>query len=395
MADTLDIKGFYRMLGVPPTAQPDEIRKAYRKLAVELHPDRNPGRDTTASFQKLSEAYNVLKDARKRAEYDAAGAAQTRQSTRGSTGTAEATATSTPRAPERAGPKIINGVHLCARCGRLSAQPRITFFMAVRGLIAVTRTIRKGGIYCPRCAMKLGLLNNALNWLFGWWALPFGPPRVIEATVTNMVGGTRPPDENVNLLYQQARGFMLAGHNRIAIGIIEDALRLAPTLAMRDQLLALRRQAGSSNPGARLKNEWRVLNNPLFYLQAAPLIVVTLLIVQTFISLVNVQMFDLSGIKRQFGGLMSGSVFSDMGLFGGNASNAKATIPHTVIQDELPIYEAPNLQSRQAGKLKQGIEVQIIPGGAAGGWAAIRFSEQRILYAPMSGLQPLPRVPVP
>jgi molecular chaperone DnaJ len=64
-------KDYYQVLGVAKDASPKEITKAYRKLARELHPDKNPG-DSLAEerFKELSAAYDVLGDATKRAEYD-------------------------------------------------------------------------------------------------------------------------------------------------------------------------------------------------------------------------------------------------------------------------------------------------------------------------------------
>jgi molecular chaperone DnaJ len=64
-------KDFYKELGVSSDAKPAEIKSAYRKLASELHPDKNPDNPTAAErFKAVSEAYSVLSDEAKRKEYD-------------------------------------------------------------------------------------------------------------------------------------------------------------------------------------------------------------------------------------------------------------------------------------------------------------------------------------
>ncbi|MFF1823263.1 molecular chaperone DnaJ [Kribbella sp. NPDC058245] len=66
-------KDFYKVLGVSKTAEQDEIKKSYRKLARKYHPDSNQGdASAEAKFKEVSEAYDVVGDAKKRKEYDEA-----------------------------------------------------------------------------------------------------------------------------------------------------------------------------------------------------------------------------------------------------------------------------------------------------------------------------------
>ena len=65
-------KDYYSILGVTEKASDGEITKAYRKLAMQYHPDRNPGKEKSANekFKEINEAYGVLGDPQKRKQYD-------------------------------------------------------------------------------------------------------------------------------------------------------------------------------------------------------------------------------------------------------------------------------------------------------------------------------------
>lgn len=63
-------KDFYKILGVSKSSTPDEIKKAYRKLAVQYHPDRNKSKEAEDKFKEISEAYEILSDPQKKQAYD-------------------------------------------------------------------------------------------------------------------------------------------------------------------------------------------------------------------------------------------------------------------------------------------------------------------------------------
>jgi molecular chaperone DnaJ len=80
-------RDFYEILGVGKTASADEIKKAYRKVAMQFHPDRNPGdKAAEEKFKEAAEAYEVLSDADKKAQYDRYGHAGVSGNGRGFSG---------------------------------------------------------------------------------------------------------------------------------------------------------------------------------------------------------------------------------------------------------------------------------------------------------------------
>mgnify|MGYP000526176717 FL=1 len=68
-------RDYYKILGVERSASADEIKRAYKKVAIKYHPDRNPGnKEAEEKFKQAAEAYDVLRDPDKRARYDQFGA---------------------------------------------------------------------------------------------------------------------------------------------------------------------------------------------------------------------------------------------------------------------------------------------------------------------------------
>jgi curved DNA-binding protein len=83
----MEYKDYYKILGVERKASAAEIKRAYRKLALQYHPDRNPGnKQAEEKFKEINEAYQVLSDAEKRGRYDQLGESYTSWQQRGAPG---------------------------------------------------------------------------------------------------------------------------------------------------------------------------------------------------------------------------------------------------------------------------------------------------------------------
>jgi len=71
MSPVSDKRDYYEVLGVPKNAEPEEIKKAYRRIALKYHPDKNPGdKEAEEIFKEAAEAYEILSDKETRAQYD-------------------------------------------------------------------------------------------------------------------------------------------------------------------------------------------------------------------------------------------------------------------------------------------------------------------------------------
>ena len=79
-----DNKDYYQILGVSKNATPDEIKRAYRKLALQYHPDRNKTKEAEGKFKEVTKAYEVLSDSQKKQVYDQFGHAAFESSGAGS-----------------------------------------------------------------------------------------------------------------------------------------------------------------------------------------------------------------------------------------------------------------------------------------------------------------------
>lgn len=216
-------RDLYVVLGVEKHSTHDEIKAAYRKRASQLHPDKNPGKDTTAAFQELQRAYEVLSDPERRAEYDAMLAS-----------------VEVPQAEEEGGSRL-QPVR-CSRCDAVSAQPHYRVFFSVFGyLFGATKTAHQG-VLCATCENKVALIATAKTLVLGWWSV-HGFVWTLETLARNLTGGKRFPEQDIRLQAVQAMYFASI-----------DKMDLARAVAKHAYEASIKIQPGSS-PIAKVREK--------------------------------------------------------------------------------------------------------------------------------------------
>ena len=247
-----DPLGYYKLLGVSPSSSSEDIKKAYKHKAMELHPDRNQGKDTTKKFQELQAAFNVLSDSTSRAQYDLMNLEDSKSSNTNYTN------------------KDIDPI-VCCKCGCVSAQPRYVIFYRVVSILIMSYKTPIQGIYCSDCASKAALTASAISWFAGWWGIPWGPIWTIEAIYKNLMGGEEMNAQNATLLYHQSSYFYSKGNKTLGKSIALDALELItkskkqPKIGnmtmesineVRENLIQLLAHYYKDVPSVKLKDQW-------------------------------------------------------------------------------------------------------------------------------------------
>lgn len=233
-----DLKGYYKTLGVPPDASLPDIKRAFRLRALELHPDRNKSPEAARHFRELKEAYDIISDPVKRAEYDSL------------------SVTIEEQTEEQSSEENIPEPLVCSVCGKVPAQPRYSIFYEVKSFIFVTHRTPIQGIFCRSCADNKSLRATLTTWLLGWWGFPWGPLYSIHALFVNLIGGTKPKDVNARILIYQAWVFARQGQADLARAMAQAAQKIAKE---KEQLSVLKSILEIFNDGRKpptLKDVW-------------------------------------------------------------------------------------------------------------------------------------------
>lgn len=184
---------YYSDLGVSSGATPQEIKAVYRALARIYHPDVNSDKAASATFRKITEAYEVLNDPEKRKQYDE-----------------RIKPSDETELSEQAKAEVKTTVDpvVCSVCHKVTAQPRYLLFRSVVSFIVMTTRTPKHGVYCVECARKASFRTSLTSALFGWWGFPWGPIFTIKEILSNAIGGERQIEIEETLLWQNTVAFL-------------------------------------------------------------------------------------------------------------------------------------------------------------------------------------------
>lgn len=236
---------------MPPTASGEAIKRAFRTVAKECHPDKNADATAAAEFKRLVEAYSVLSDERHRALYDGRPyeAPPNDPSEHGARAQAQDKANPDGKA---ARPEPIQ----CSCCQRPTAQPRHATFWTVVSA-GVTWRRRTEGVYCAACAGKVALRCSAISAAFGWWGL-LGLFWTPVSILRNARGGERREAEDAGLLWHNALAFLAQGKLTVAHALARQVAgaRSANALDAADMLAELHR-VGVPRDTPSLVDPWR------------------------------------------------------------------------------------------------------------------------------------------
>jgi len=213
----------YEFLEVDRRASPEVLEAAYHRLARKYHPDINRAPDAVRLMQHLNNAYQILRDPAKRAEYDRHifGAEEQRSSNQ------------SQRQEQEVKPKPIR----CENCGRVNGTIRAAVFQYV--ISVVIMSFKRGGgagILCGNCRNNRAITYSLLSLVLGPWGFPWGIIWTLEALGINLGGGKQPPDVNGPLLRAQGAHFLSTEDFGGAIEAFEASLTFEENSQVREVL---------------------------------------------------------------------------------------------------------------------------------------------------------------
>jgi len=198
---------YYSLLGLAPTATLPEIKSAYRAAIAKYHPDVNPAPNAESLTKILNEAWSILQDPAKRAEYDA-------------TLTSNSTKAAKPK-DDAPPPEML----YCERCGEEDVHLRFVIFYRVASTLFSTNVMTTQMRLCTKCRSHEAWSAALFTAFWGIWQFPWGLVYTIRALYVAIHGGYLEKKANAAMLTYLSHAYAGRGDNNAAATVLAACYR--------------------------------------------------------------------------------------------------------------------------------------------------------------------------
>lgn len=260
---------YYTLLGITPKATLAEIKSAYRAAISKYHPDVNAAPNAENLTAILNEAWAVLNDSTKKAQYDAGLEAKSF----GSLGP--------PAGGVQKGPPV--GVPIamldCEKCGEEDVHQRFVVFNRVSTFIIFTLITTTAMRLCTNCRSHEACSSALHTAFFGFWSFPWGVLNSIKALYIAIKGGSMDKRANAAMLGYLANAYAQRGNNDAAITALAACNRFQRNKAISDAAESFQKV------GAKVLGEPERLDGQMYAMCAAVIPVILYAAVYTVLHL--------------------------------------------------------------------------------------------------------------
>jgi hypothetical protein len=259
---------YYEILGISNESNQSEIKKAYKSLALKLHPDRNSAPDAHSQFIQIQKAYEILGSSESRAIYDV----ELNEPLTNYSNDINTSATQPNYGPIK-----------CSCCDKVTAQPRYVIYYTAISLVFFSTRQAKQGIFCPKCINKKLINSTIISMIFGWWGFPWGPIYTVQTLFHNLKKGYKPAIPNAYLLASQSQYFLGQKQYKVSYALYLEAAafyekafnanvsedeysKQISLLHKTNRILsALKSSLHAHKHDSPLKEQWQTISQPVFY----------------------------------------------------------------------------------------------------------------------------------
>jgi hypothetical protein len=260
---------YYTLLGITPKATLVEIKSAYRAAISKYHPDVNAAPNAENLTAILNEAWGVLNDSTKKAQYDAGLEAKSQGSLGPPTGGVQKGA---PVGPPLA-------MLVCEKCGEEDVHQRFVVFQRVATFIIFTYITTTAMRLCTNCRSREAWSSALFTAFFGFWSIPWGVLNSIKALYIAIKGGSMDKRSNAAMLGYLANAYAQRRNNDAAITALAACNRFQRNKAISDAAESFQKI------GAKVLDEPERLDGQMYALCAAVIPVILYAAVYTVLHL--------------------------------------------------------------------------------------------------------------